>query len=313
MRKFTALLLVFMLSVGLLSACSMGSKEASRAPSYDNAYGSAPASAPAPTIMKGEKEMSDSAAGSGFSNVGDIGSSVVGEKIIRSGNMSLEVQDLEATVKEIEEIIAAEKGSVLNLNVFDVYSGRRAEISLRVPAEGYSSLHGQILPLGKVTQDQVYTEDVTEEYIDLAARLEVLESSKDAYTDLMTKAKNVEEVITVKRELDRVVMEIESVKGRLRYLNTRVDYSYFYINLFERSLTEVESEGFFTRLRNALAEGFNTMLDVTISLISFMVSIIPLIALGIVLVMGIVRLRRRFKKNKVKKTPVPEVKEDKKE
>ncbi len=76
-------------------------------------------------------------------------------------------------------------------------------------------------------------EDVTEEYLDLRIRLDNLEKARLRYLDLLNKAQNVGETLAVEKELERITMEIERLKGRIGYLERVVRFSTIQV-VFER-------------------------------------------------------------------------------
>ncbi|MGB9887774.1 MAG: DUF4349 domain-containing protein [Moorellales bacterium] len=79
--------------------------------------------------------------------------------------------------------------------------------------------------LGEVKTQRVYSEDVTEDYIDLEARVKTLTAQKERLTELLERARTVEDILKVEKKLERVRAERESLSGKLNYLRHRVTYA----------------------------------------------------------------------------------------
>jgi Domain of unknown function (DUF4349) len=91
---------------------------------------------------------------------------------------------------------------------------------------------GELRSLGeKVTTDSISGPDVTEEYVDLKSRERNLKATEESMLRLYDRAKNVEEVLSIQRELTGVREDIELVQGRIKYLDQRSTYSQITLNI----------------------------------------------------------------------------------
>jgi len=205
------------------------------------------------------------------------------QKIIKSGNISMEVDDLEETVTEIKSFISQYEGQIISIEQYSSQDNKQAYISLKVPSNNYDKMHDSLISLGSITSDTTSTDDVTEEFIDLNARLDMLKDSKEAYTRLLEKAETVEEILQVERELERIVYEIESTQGRIDYINNQVNMSRFRISIKEKTATEFEGINFFERVKFALKDGFNSMLNFLVNLVIFLIWILPFVPFILIL------------------------------
>lgn len=108
------------------------------------------------------------------------------------------------------------------------------EITIRVPAKDFDKALAYIRGLAeKVTSERVEGQDVTEEYIDLKARLKNLEATETQLLKIMQRAGKVTDILVVYRELSKIREEIERVKGRIQYLeeSTRMSTITVYLSL----------------------------------------------------------------------------------
>jgi len=168
------------------------------------------------------------------------GNYVTGDRmIIRTGNMYLVVEDVGASMEQITRLAADYDGFVVSSNVWQERDRMMANIAIRVTAEYFEdalrALRGMAV---EVRSESTSGQDVTEEYVDLEARLHNLEATKVQLEKLLEKTEEkVTDILEVQRELSRVTGEIEQIKGRMQYLEQSVALSFIQINLEQSKLT----------------------------------------------------------------------------
>ncbi len=147
-------------------------------------------------------------------------------KILYSAALSLTVETPETANLHIREI--AKK-----------YDGYASEIGsyrtvIRVKSTQLNEAIEEISKLGKVTYKNIKSQDVTTEYRDYQIRLENAEKSREKYLELLAKAENVEEILKVEKELERLNETIELLKGRMNKLDHLSEFSTITISLSEK-------------------------------------------------------------------------------
>ena len=164
------------------------------------------------------------------------------QKIIRTGNMSIEVQHFDDAVAAIKAAVNSLGGYVTNesSNLIDGGERKAGSIQIKVPFYRYDELMGQAEALGKVMNSSVWAEDVTAQYVDLQARIGVYQTKHERLLALLEQSGELETVLAIERELASTSAELESLKGQMRYLLDRTDYSTLDIYLTERRIEAVE-------------------------------------------------------------------------
>jgi hypothetical protein len=207
-----------------------------------------------------------------------------GSKIIKSGSMKFEVTKLEIAKTKVDTILKTCNGYYEN-EQFNSYGNRISySLQLRIPNLKFDSLIAVIeTGIGQLNSKNIKAKDVTEEYVDLNIRLENNLAYLTQYKEILRKAKSVKEILEVKEKIRRIEEEINSKKGRLKYLGGKVKYSTLHLELTELIKSEISNRPrFTTRLNNAFNSGFQSFLSFLIGLISLW----PFLILILVLILG---------------------------
>ena len=139
--------------------------------------------------------------------------------IVRTGDISLVVEDIISARDEIAQMATGFGGYVVSSYVSGEEQDMRGNISIRVPDEKFESTFTELRNLAvRVKSENISSRDVTEEYIDLGARLKNAEATESQYLALLEKATDVEDILSIYDSLSRVRSEIEQIKGRMLYL-----------------------------------------------------------------------------------------------
>lgn len=207
----------------LIAACAAASEESSKGET--SAVPGAPGVAvPAPVPPReGSREVPPPEViitEGGFASSGDTGTTLDTERmIVRNGNISLVVEDVPIAIERITTTAEGFGGYVVNSNVWQNGERLSGSISIRVPVESFETTLQALRDLAvEVTQESTTSSDVTEEYVDLAARLGNLRATEEQLLRIMEKAETVEDILDVQRELSRTRGEIEQTQARMQYL-----------------------------------------------------------------------------------------------
>lgn len=269
--------LALLIMAGLFIAVAGGLLLQQKAGTMDDSYVTFPAPAPVPeTAEMREKKgfgLPSFSVGSGAKETQT--SYATARQVIKTAHLSIEVDDFQAAAKEVEGI-ALKEGYVLSSSSYVTGTGhRRGSITIRVHEPSFLSVIEELEKVGEVKSKSTTGEDVTEEYIDLEARLKNYEKQEARLLEILGKAEKVEDVLKVEEQLGRVRGEIERLMGRLRYLNERIEMATIAVELYE---PEPITQSF--GLRNALKLAVAGFITTVNALIVFIGYALPLAALG---------------------------------
>ena len=212
--------------------------------------------------------------------------------IIRNGHARIEVDSLEIAVAQVTQLAQRLGGHVANSSTQTGREGHRsAQLTLRIPAPQFDAALGGLTPIGKVEARNVTSEDVTEEYVDMTARMNNAKRLEDRLITLLAnRTGKLEEVLAVERELARVREEIERYEGRMRYLRTRAAISTLTVELHEPYPITGRPGG--NIIIDAFKRAWRNFVGVIAAIIASLGAIIPLLVVFGLGVFALLRLRR---------------------
>jgi len=165
------------------------------------------------------------------------GQSATERMIVRNANATLAVEDVPAAIDQISAMADGFGGFVVSSRTWQEQESLVGSIAIRVPVEHFDNVMKALRELAvDVIAEITSSKDVTEEYVDLSARLQNLEATEAQLLSIMERAEEVEDVLAVQRELSRTRGEIEQIKARLQYLERTSATSLISVDLEEARL-----------------------------------------------------------------------------
>ncbi len=151
---------------------------------------------------------------------GAIPAAATQQLIIKNGDLALRVEDVFAATAAVSTLASEAGGFVVSSSNSGLEQDLRAYITIRVPAERFEPTLTQLEALAvRVLSRSVSGSDVTEEFVDLEARLRNLEATRDRLLDMLNKATRVQDALDVNLALSDVQGQIEQIQGRMRFLS----------------------------------------------------------------------------------------------
>lgn len=199
--------------------------------------------------------------------------------IIKTGSMNLEADKYDESETRINEVVKANGGYIsLSRSSINAQGIKSGTITVKVPADKFDFAVNEVSKIGKVTNQNINTNDVTEEYVDLESRLNTQKELEKRLLSLLNdKAVKLSDVIEVEEKLASVRQKIEGIEGKLKLLKSQSDMSTLTINISEPSLLGTSSgEGFFHDIGQAFKKGLTGFTNVLSVLITLLIAIIPI-------------------------------------
>ena len=231
----------------------------------------------------------------------------IGRKIIRNAEMRLESSKPEETQQKITSIADSKNGFVINSTQRStnakVGSHDSVEMTIRVPAEKFEESVGEIRKTAeRVVVETLTGQDVTEEFVDIQARLKAKKALEERFLEIMKQAKTVEESLEVERQLSEVRTEIERIEGRKRFLENQTSLSTIKVEIGTPAAISSSSNGFGYELKEAFSDGFEAALTFILFLIRIVLAVLPFLILIVLPILLVLRYfwRKRNQKLEVK-------------
>ena len=219
--------------------------------------------------------------------------------IIRTARLQIVVKEFSNARASVESLVTRAAGFIDHMTVTgDTSTARTLRGTLRVPGDRLADTLAQLRAMGQVMEDTQGSQDVTDQIIDLDARLASARATEQRLTELLrNRTGRLSDVLEVERELTRVRLDIERLDAEKTNLGRRVSYATVDVTISEERKASLDGPlSLATRVRVAAADGVETVLATLIAVILFALRAGPTLlfwaAIGAV---GWLALRRRLR------------------
>ena len=226
----------------------------------------------------------------------------VDQRIIKEGYLNMAVGQVSETVARIASLAEGKGGFVQSSSVVERADGTHSgEVSVRVPAKEFETAMAEIKTYAAVVKNETRTgQDVTEQYTDLQAQLRNAKAQEETYLQILRRAQTVEDILKVQERLGSIRSVIESLQGRIQYLENVTSYSTISISLEEDPIVRVPTKEF--RPLSSIKGAFQTLVAALQGLVIALIWIVIVlggIAVPVWFVVWLIRkLRRRLRGKK---------------
>ena len=196
--------------------------------------------------------------------------------VVFTAKIEMEVGDVDSTLDDIRDLTEDYGGFIASVNT---RSGVGA-ITIRVPQTSFYDAVSEVEELGEVQTRDLKGEDITEDYVDLQARLSNLVRQEERLNEILVMGTTVEEVLKVEKELERVRGEIEGLTGEIQYLESRVELAT--ITVLLNISDELKAE-WLPRVdwRAPVSAGVAALYTILQGLLSIAIVLVPFVAVGV--------------------------------
>ncbi|MDQ1146880.1 hypothetical protein QE429_003707 [Bacillus sp. SORGH_AS 510] len=227
------------------------------------------------------------------------------QMVIYQADLQLKVKKFEKTVQSLEEKAVKYGGYISQSNVAregnEQISGT---ITIRVPQKYFQTfLHDAEGEAVEVLQRNISGQDVTEEYVDLESRLKSKRVVEERLLTFMKNAAKTEDLLKISADLAGVQEEIETIEGRMKYLENQTSLSTVTITLFENKVIvpDIDKDQLNTweKTKKQFMKSTNMLLAFMSGLVVFIIGNLPiLIVLGILVILGFLLFKKGKTRNK---------------
>lgn len=276
--------------------------------------GSAPAAA---ATVTGRPAPPATGGVSGNGTTGTAGASItLDRKIIFSAKLELEATDVRASFNDVTRIARSVGGFVerSNLDERPTTGGKstlHGTLSLRVPSTKYGDVVADLQSLAgvKVKKEQSSSNEVTEQYTDLASRQRNLERSEAQYLKLYEQAKTIQEILVVQERLDGVRLQIEQIQGKLKVLDDLTSLATIDVTLTPPAAVAVKADTGPKGVRESFVDAWDFSAVVAQRLASVgasLAAVLVWLGLPLLLAAGVYELWQRRGRKPTPKVPQPD-------
>ncbi len=160
------------------------------------------------------------------------------QKLIKNGSIAFETKSLKETKAFLQKAVSTYKGYISNEQIQDYKINPTEILVIRVPNASFDKLINDIgSQVGEFDSKQLNIEDVTEEFVDIEARLKNKKQLEGKYQELLARAPNMADILKIEKEISIIREDIEATEGRLRYLSNQVGFSTINITYYEHKAT----------------------------------------------------------------------------
>lgn len=275
------------------------------------------------------EEMGTDAAGSTTSSSLATSAGVtanLGEKMIYTAWANVQTTTFDDTIAQLEQMIKENGAFIQSSNIsgksyqqtYYGTSSRWASYTVRVPAENFRAMKGELDRLGYVTNISEDAQNITAQYTDVESRLTALRTEETRLLELLSKAESVEDIITVESRLSEVRYEIESSTSTLRNWDNKVNYST--LNLEINEVSEIKeykpvTRTYGQRIKDAfvgsMEDFWNGVKNLGVGLAGSIPTLVILAVIVLVLFFGGRRVIRKSKAKRAAKKAAKHIPEEK--
>lgn len=219
-------------------------------------------------------------------------------KIIYTAEISLVVKSFDNVDSQIKKLVKSHGGYIANFQEDASYGDRRsATWTVRVPVAGFDEILDEIADLGVPESRGIDSQDVTEQFVDLNARLKTRRAAEGEMLELLQKRDgDLKDILEISSKLTDLREEIERIEGRLRYLSDRVDLTTITIHIRqEENYVPAQAPTFVARIGQTWNRSLAALQTAGEGIVIFAVAVAPwLVIVCALLAPLVIYLRHRW-------------------
>ncbi|MBI2773989.1 MAG: DUF4349 domain-containing protein [Chloroflexi bacterium] len=218
--------------------------------------------------------------------------------LILTASVALRAKEPWTVSDKVQAIATGLGGDVMSLAQSGSGEQRNAMLTIRVPQERFNDALRQIRDIGdiEVISSNVDGKDVTDQFIDLKARLSAKQTEESRYTALLARANTIDEILKIDQALSNVRLQVEQLTAQINTIKARTTFSTIVVQVAPATVVQptpdpkaYDPAKTAERAFAALASMFRGAVDVAIWVLVF--GWIPLVIFGLALLVSRTRTR----------------------
>ncbi len=200
-----------------------------------------------------------------------VNTQTVSKKIIKNGDMKIQVGDVQKTREQINTILKSNKAYLQKEEFRNTDVDENLDLTIRVPHQNFDALINSFSNgIGSVLSKNISSDDVTEEYTDVSIKLANKKIYLEKYREMLKSAKTTKDMLEIQENIRALEDEIDISEGRLRFIDDRVNYSILNLSLYKEKVRSSATSriGFGSRFGDSLTEGWNSFVEFFLGIIS---------------------------------------------
>jgi len=157
----------------------------------------------------------------------------IGKQVISQASVSLEVNTVSTALSQVETMVQNLGGSVDSMSSNGEQNQEQATVTIRVPQDQFLTALDKLQSLGTVQNQNITSQDVTQQYIDLQAQLNSAQLEEQSLQAILAKATTVSDEIAIQEQLTQVIAQAENLQGQINYIQNQVDMATITVTLNE--------------------------------------------------------------------------------
>lgn len=228
-----------------------------------------------------------------------------GRKLIRKVSIQSETDDQDALLSDLEARVAALGGYIQNKTVNNSQSGwRSANLVLRIPADKLDAFVNHVEGATNILSVNETAEDITLNYIATQSRITALETEQSRLLELLSQARNLDEILQLESRLTDVRTELEKHRSQLNVYNNLVDYATVNLSITEvKEYTQVEEEepSVWQRIGSGFVKSVKGVWTIIREFFVFLIVALPYLLLVAVVAVVVILITRKSKTSRTKR------------
>ena len=208
-------------------------------------------------------------------------------KLIKEISLTAETKDYDNYIDGIRKKVVSNGGYIESSDESNSSDFRTFTATIRIPVGKTDNFTDYASENATIQSRSESVKDVTEEYVDIEARIKVYKAEEESLIEIMKQADNITDLLAVKEQLADLRAEIESYTAQLKSLENKTSYSTVSLTVYEVE-REVKSEGYWSNIWNNIIKGFKNVGKIITTLFAFALSSIPYLVIPAIITLTIV-------------------------